>query len=166
MGWPALRDELALLAGPVLADGQPSHTLHDPVRNLYFQLDWPTFEILRRWSLADGEAIAAAVARETTLRPDDADVAAVLRFLEANDLLRAAPGTAADFAQRAKKRRGSIAQWLLHNYLFFRIPLVKPDRWLARWVSALPPSTGNGTLSRRRWSIRCRGREWRATLSR
>ena len=137
MAWPALRDELALLDGPVLADGQPSHTLHDPARNRYFQIDWPTFEILRRWSLADGEAIAAAVARATTLRPDDADVAAVLRFLEANGLLRPPPGHAADLAQRARQRRGSTAQWLLHNYLFFRIPLVKPDRWLARWAPAL-----------------------------
>lgn len=137
MGWPALRDELALLPGPVLADGQPSQTLHDPARNLYFQIDWPTFEILRRWPLADGEAIAAAVARETTLRPDADDIMAVLRFLAENQLLRAAPGAAADFAQRLKKRRGSVAQWLLHNYLFFRIPLVRPDRWLTRWAVRL-----------------------------
>ena len=136
MGWRPLRDELALLPGPLLADGQPSHTLHDPARNLYFQLDWPTFEILRRWSLADGEAIAAAVARETTLRPELADVEAVLRFLEANELLRAPPGYAAELAQRAGKRRGSVAQWLLHNYLFFRIPLLRPDRWLARLANS------------------------------
>jgi len=33
---PPLREELALLPGPALAGGQPSHTLHDPVRNLFF----------------------------------------------------------------------------------------------------------------------------------
>lgn len=137
MDWPCLRDELALLPGPLLADGQPSQTLHDPSRNLYFQLDWPTFEILRRWSLADSEAIVAAVASETTLRLEPADVESVLRFLAENQLLQATPGLAADFAQRAKKRRGSIAQWLLHNYLFFRIPLIKPDRWLTRWAASL-----------------------------
>ena len=43
MGMPVLREELALLPGPALADGQPSHMLHDPVRNLFFQIDWPTF---------------------------------------------------------------------------------------------------------------------------
>ena len=25
-------------------------------------------------------------------------------------------------------------KWLLHHYLFFRIPLVKPDAWLGRWL--------------------------------
>ncbi len=136
MAWPALREELALLPGAALADGQPSHTLHDPARNVFFQIDWPTFEILRRWELADAAAIAAAVARATTLHCDPADVDAVRRFLEANELLRASPGHAAELAQRAGKRRGSAAQWLLHNYLFFRIPLVRPDRWLTRLTSS------------------------------
>jgi putative peptide zinc metalloprotease protein len=137
MAWPALRDELALLPGAPLADGQPSHTLHDPSRNRYFQIDWATFEILRRWPLSDADAIAAAVARETTLRLDADDVAAVLRFLDANELLRSPPGGAADLARRLGARHGSTAQWLLHNYLFFRIPLIRPDRWLARWAPSL-----------------------------
>jgi putative peptide zinc metalloprotease protein len=49
--WPALREELDLLPGPVLPDGQPSWTLHDPVRNLFFQLDWASFEVFKRWHL-------------------------------------------------------------------------------------------------------------------
>ena len=48
---PPLRDELDLLPGPALPDGQPSWTLHDPVRNLFFQIDWASFEILQRWRL-------------------------------------------------------------------------------------------------------------------
>ena len=55
MGWPRLREELALYPGPRLADGQPSWVLHDPVRNLFFRLDWLTFECLSHWSLADPE---------------------------------------------------------------------------------------------------------------
>ena len=59
MSWPLLREELALLPGPRLADGQPSWTLHDPTRNRFFSLDWATFEVLRRWSYADAESIEA-----------------------------------------------------------------------------------------------------------
>jgi len=132
--WPALRDELALLAGAPLADGQPSHTLHDPVANLYFQIDWPTFEVLSRWHLADAEQIAQAVSRDTTLELDVNDVEQVLHFLQTNQLLQPPVGSARELAARLAKRRGSWLQWLLHNYLFFRVPLVRPDHFLG-WLS-------------------------------
>ncbi len=61
MGLPALREELALFAGPRLADGQPSWTLHDPVRNQFFQLDWLSFEIISRWHFDSPEQIAGAI---------------------------------------------------------------------------------------------------------
>ncbi len=48
---PLLREELDLYAGPVSQQGAPTWSLHDPVRNLYFRIDWLTFEILSRWSL-------------------------------------------------------------------------------------------------------------------
>lgn len=137
MALPPLREELALLPGPVLADGQPSHTLHDPVRNLFFQIDWPTFEVLSRWHLGDAAAIAAEVNRETTLHLEARDVKDVVVFFHDNQLLQPPPGSAAEFAARLQKRRGSLGQRLLHNYLFFRIPLLKPDRWLNRWAPRL-----------------------------
>ena len=61
MALPPLRDELDLMPGPRLADGQPSWTLHDPVRHQYFRIDWLTFEILCRWSLGNPEAIAQSL---------------------------------------------------------------------------------------------------------
>ena len=67
MPLPDLREELDLLPGPPLADGQPSWTLHDPVRNQFFRIDWTTFEILSRWSLDDLQAIAEDVSNSTTL---------------------------------------------------------------------------------------------------
>ncbi|CAG0953032.1 putative peptide zinc metalloprotease protein [Rhodocyclaceae bacterium] len=130
---PPLREELALLPGPILADGQPSWTLHDPVRNLYFQIDWPGFEILSRWPEGDPEAIVAGVNGQTTLRIGINDLEAMARFLQQNQLLQPAPGSAATLADQLHKRRGGAAQWLLHNYLFLRIPLVRPDAWLSRW---------------------------------
>ena len=71
---PALREELDLLPGPVLPDGQPSWTLHDPARNHFFRIDWPTFEVLRRWHLGQAQAIADAVTQATTLELEAADV--------------------------------------------------------------------------------------------
>ncbi|WP_082221416.1 HlyD family efflux transporter periplasmic adaptor subunit [Herbaspirillum chlorophenolicum] len=134
---PALREELALLPGPMLADGQPSHTLHDPVRNQFFQIDWPTFEMLRRWHLGEAGAVAAAVSHDTALQLAPDDVESALLFLRENQLLRPQAGAAADYAARLQQRRGGWGHRLLHNYLFFRIPLVRPDAWLTRWAPRL-----------------------------
>jgi len=134
---PPLREELALLPGPRLPAGQPSWTLHDPVRNLFFQLDWPSFEILRRWQMDDARAIAADINRQTTLHTSPQDVETLQHFLRQNQLLRVLPGNAAQLAHGLRERQGGTARWLLHNYLFFRLPLVKPDRWLSRWAGRL-----------------------------
>lgn len=134
---PLLREELSIVPGPVLADGQPSWTLHDPVRNLFFQIDWPGFEILSRWPLAKPEQIIAEVNAETTLDIGFDDLERMLAFLRDNQLLQPASGSAASMAGMLKKRRGTWKEWLLHHYLFLRIPLVRPDRWLSAWAPRL-----------------------------
>jgi putative peptide zinc metalloprotease protein len=132
---PPLREEVALHPGPTAPDGQPTWTLQDPVRNLYFRIDWQTFAILGHWALDDPDAICAAVAAETTLRPDPLDVEAVADFLAKNELLQARHANSARLlAQRHDAIRGTWSRRLLHNYLFFRIPLVNPDAWLDRWA--------------------------------
>jgi putative peptide zinc metalloprotease protein len=130
---PALRQELAIDAGPRLADGQPSWTLHDPVRNLFFQLDWPSFEMLSRWNLRDPQALLDEVNRDTTLQVDDETLNGLLLFLRNQQLLQPGHGSAAALAAMRERQRGNWHQWLLHNYLFFRIPLLRPDRWLT-WL--------------------------------
>ena len=135
MGWPQLREELSLFPGPRLADGQPSWMVHDPVRNLFFRIDWLTFEILSHWPLADGERILQAVAESSTLRPEADDLRAVLDFLHENQLvIPVALEGSAQLAERHRRQRSNWWRWLLHHYLFFRLPLVRPDAWLARWL--------------------------------
>lgn len=130
---PALREELSLHRGPTLATGEPSHTLEDPVRNQFFRIDWTTFEILCRWSLGTPADILLSLRADTPLDLHESDVAAVLRFLQDNQLLRPDPlASSKSMAARHKAASGSLATQLLHHYLFFRIPLVKPDRWLGR----------------------------------
>jgi putative peptide zinc metalloprotease protein len=134
MALPQLREELALLAGPVLPDGQPSWTLHDPTRNVFFRIDWPTFEVLQRWSLDDPSAIAQAICEATPLHLEDADVLGVAQFLLSNQLTQPVGAQSArQLADRLDQMQGSVWKWLLHHYLFFRIPLLRPDAWLGRW---------------------------------
>ena len=132
---PALRQELTLHPGPPGGDGAPTWSLQDPVRNAFFRIDWPTFEILSRWSLGNAQAVADAVNEATSLELDRDDVLAVLRFLADNQLLRAeTPESTERFLARRAAARHGVAAWLLHHYLFFRVPLVRPDAWLQRWL--------------------------------
>ena len=133
---PMLREELALLDGPVMPDGQPSWTLHDPVRNQFFRIDWPTFEILSRWTMGDPRALVQSIRDGTTLNTGVHDVEQLVRFLSENQLLQP---TGRDSAQRMAERLTAMKstpwKWLVHHYLFFRLPLWRPDAWLSR---ALP----------------------------
>lgn len=130
---PPLRQELSISVGPRLPDGQPSWTLHDPVRNMFFQLDWPSFEMLSRWDLNDPQAILTEINRDTALQLDREALDALVTFLREQQLLQPGHGSAAALAAMRDKQRGNWQQWLLHNYLFFRIPLLRPDRWL-NWL--------------------------------
>jgi putative peptide zinc metalloprotease protein len=145
MPLPPLREELALYCGPNLADGQPSWTLHDPVRNQFFRIDWLMFEIISRWSMDEPPAIADAVNADTALRPDATDVEAVARFLVENQLVKpAGADSSRQFSERLRKMRGNWQTWLLHHYLFFRIPLIRPDGWLERWQGWVAPFYSRG----------------------
>ena len=132
---PKLREELDLLPGSALPDGQPSWTMHDPVRNLFFRLDWPTLEILQRWDMNDPERIAAHISEHTTLALTAEDVLQVVQFLVQNQLIQVSSVDAPrKMAHQLAKIQGTPLNWLLHHYLFFRVPLVKPDAWLTRWL--------------------------------
>lgn len=79
--------------------------------------------------------ILNAVASGTTLRPQPDDLQSVQAFLVENQLLvpDGESGSAA-LAERCRKQRSSWWRWLLHHYLFFRLPLVRPYRWLERML--------------------------------
>jgi putative peptide zinc metalloprotease protein len=131
---PPLREELVLQEGPRLHDGQPSWTLHDPARNRFFRLDWLTFEIFQRWSLGDPETIASTINEHTPLRPAEEDIMAVLTFAGANQLLSfAGADNSNSLSRQCDRARPSWWQWLVHNYLFFRVPLIKPGAFL-EWL--------------------------------
>src|SRR3954466_1354441 len=134
MAVPQLREEIDLHEGPRLRDGQPTWTLHDPARNQFFRIDWQTFCILRHWGLDDAEGICRQVAAETTLQPGLEDVQHVADFLAANQLLQVRHADGARLlAARLQQQKGPWWRRLLHNYLFFRVPLVNPDTALDRW---------------------------------
>jgi putative peptide zinc metalloprotease protein len=131
MRLPPLREELSLHAGPRTADGAPSWTLHDPAAHRFFRIGWVELEMLSRWHCGDVEAVAAAVAAETTIPATAGQVEAFARFLWSQGLLQARGDEALGRLKTlAAAHRPHWLMWLLKTYLSIRIPLVRPDRFL------------------------------------
>ncbi|QRE72336.1 HlyD family efflux transporter periplasmic adaptor subunit [Methylobacterium aquaticum] len=129
----ALREDLRIERGAVPGDGGPAPwLLYDPLAHRYYEIDETGLAFLQAWrtgltpaDLADaaGEALGRAVG------PDE--VAAFRGFCEANGLVAHRGGWQALVRQAASRRHG-LGAWLLHNYLFIRIPLVRPQGFLDR----------------------------------
>lgn len=162
---PPLRQDLALHAGPASADGAPTWTLHDPAANRFYELRWAAFEVLSRWSLGSVAKVLDAVRRETTLQVSEADMAGLLRMLQHNHLLLARSAQDSEYLQRTRASgRTSAWRWLVKNYLFFRLPLVRPMPWLQRmaprvawayhpafWLAVAATAALGLALASRRW---------------
>jgi putative peptide zinc metalloprotease protein len=128
---PPIREEIGIFPGPTALDGSPTWTLHDPSAHRFYRLGWQEFEIVSRWHGATIDTIVASVNTETTLAIEHADVDDLRRYLFACDLLRVAGSQLTPYLLgKARRLRPGVGQWLLHNYLFMRIPLLRPDRFL------------------------------------
>ena len=138
MALPSLREELRLAPGAANGNGSPAWVMHDPVNNRFFRIGWLDFEILLRWSQGSAEQIAAQIRAETTLHALAEDVDALAEFLAQHCLIRIASSEGVTALQRrAQAQSTGWRQQLLRHYLFFRIPLVHPQFWLARMVVQL-----------------------------
>ncbi|MBU3581996.1 HlyD family efflux transporter periplasmic adaptor subunit [Polynucleobacter sp. AP-Capit-er-40B-B4] len=135
---PKLREDLTLYPGPADKNGAPTWTLHDPARNQYFQIDWVAFEIISRLDLEDGEAICDLISQQTTLLVSLDDVEATLKFLSDNELVyQHSPQDASLLYRKNQSRNKNWFDSLLHGYLFFRVPILRPDRLLDKLMPKL-----------------------------
>lgn len=135
---PPLRQDLKLLPAENDEYGAPGWTIHDPVRNRYFRIGYAAFEILHRWSAGMASVLCQRIENETILTPDFADIRNLVTFLHGNGLLmRAGPEAIAEFSRIARAGKPPFWKWLVHNYLFVRVPLFRPDRFLSQtqWLA-------------------------------
>ncbi len=131
---PKLRQDIKLYPGTRHRDGSPSWRILDPVRNRFFEIGWLEFELLARWAEnATIDKLIGHVEAETPLRPSEDEVLGFIQFLENSQLL--VPSDKEERGRLRNRWMGGVKPWyeqLFHNYLFFRVPLVRPDKFLER----------------------------------
>ncbi len=137
---PPLRDDLQILSGTPTAEGVPTWNILDPVRHQYFQIGWAAFQLLSQWHLGSAQKLIEVVSGSTTAKVTQRDVTELLQFLYRHNLTIEAPmgGSKGLYAQAEQSKQHWLLK-LLHSYLFFRIPLFNPDRFLQRTLPIVAP---------------------------
>lgn len=128
---PKLRQELRLFEGAPTNKGQPTWLIYDPVRHRYFRLTQDVFELLSLWDRSNAEELKIhaenILKREVTSR----EISDLIHFLHANNLTEtSASGDSRDYVQQILANTKSFWKTIIHSYLFFRIPLFRPENFL------------------------------------
>ncbi|MBR7889687.1 HlyD family efflux transporter periplasmic adaptor subunit [Marinomonas sp. A79] len=131
---PKLRQNLSLLLASPDEDGEPRWQLFDPVTNTFFYLSRSAFYLFREWRHKDQPDALLSRVQSRGVDVDQTELEYFLRFLELNHLLEVQTDKDVNrLGQEASKRKKHALMWLLHNYLFIKIPLIRPDLLLNRF---------------------------------
>ena len=127
---PELRQDLQIMEGTRQIDGSRSWVIFDPLRHQYFQIGQRDVRILDLWRDQPAGDVVDMLAADGVQLEHLQDL---LRFLYTHSLTLTPFGEdARSYAQQAKAASPSWAKWAIHNYLFIRIPLVRPHAFLSR----------------------------------
>ena len=130
---PFIRQDLKIINGSAKEDGSPSWLLYDSLRHKYFVLTKTTLIILKNW--VGGEKVDALIKKieELKLNIKQRDIEDFIQFLDTNNLI--VQNTSEGSKKLATQYKSQKKHWflkLIHGYLFFKIPIFKPDDFLKK----------------------------------
>lgn len=132
-----LREELGLFHREPDAQGEVSWSVFDPVRNRYFRISQQSLLLMRYWQAGSVTELVREVQQKENLQVDREQVLQLHTFLLDKQLLVVDLEQEVDrLAQQWKHQQQSLMQKILLKYLFFRIPLLRPDRLLEKILAA------------------------------
>jgi putative peptide zinc metalloprotease protein len=133
---PTIKEDLKLIETSVDENGSKQWLIFDPSGNRYISIGVDSFELLNLWKPNMRVDEFIDILGETDINLDKSSLNIFLNFLSENDLIKIDNKERLDtIYNKYKKSRSSLLKWLIHNYLFIRIPLVNPNNWLSRNIS-------------------------------
>ncbi len=133
---PSIRQNLQLLPGTPAEDGSPSWLLYDNLRNKYFTLGVNAFRMLKHWVAGMDSKKFIEEIEKKGLSIEEDQLNDFINFLKMNSLI--SHNTSEDVQILINQHQSQQKHWflkLIHNYLFFKIPLVKPDNFLDKTLN-------------------------------
>ncbi|CUB02329.1 HlyD family efflux transporter periplasmic adaptor subunit [Marinomonas fungiae] len=129
---PSLRHELQLYESYPDQQGSPCWMIVDPVTNISHRIGLAEFLVLKYWSLKTPEKILAQIAANSTIKLTLQDLTDIYRFLSQQQLLKDDEKILKQRQKRYLESQHNPLKRLLHSYLYFRVPLLKPSRQLSK----------------------------------
>ncbi len=151
---PALRADLALLPGSAAEDGSPTWLIHDVCRNRYFKVGLDAFRALKHWQAGLAASDFMTQCEADGVAMDEQDLQGLLQFVQVNQLMELSDhGSVQRLTELHKNTRQHWFKWLLHHYLFIKIPLWRPDAFLDKTWPMVSRLLRPGVL----WTVRALG---------
>lgn len=136
---PNFRQDLILYPGAFDPDGSPTYNLYDPVRATYFKIHWKESLALKLHRPGMTlEELAGAIEANSTLKVDPKELIVFFEDASRNYLLDVKKTSDALYDE-AQKRKSGWFMWLIMHYLYIRIPLFNPDKFLKRTLHYVLP---------------------------
>jgi len=137
---PALREDLRLEPGAPSINGEPRWLIYDPVRHKYFEIPEAAFELLSVWQVGSVQTVRGLVLERCQRIVEDGEILDLVKFLETNGLTDRPPGgDSRAYLDLAKRSKQNLLMKGVHGYLFIRIPLFRPARFLKATVALVAP---------------------------
>ena len=130
---PKIRNDLKLLETSVAEDGSKKWLLFDPIQNKYFDIGIDAFELISNWKADIAIEEFLEILENKNYHIDKESLQIFIDFLSNNNLI-VCDNTKYTLRMLniQKQSKQNIFKWLIHNYLFIRVPLLKPDKWLEK----------------------------------
>ena len=130
---PYLRQDLEIFRGNSREDGLPAWLLYDAIRNKYFSLGLTAFKLIKNWKGGEDIKNFEKKINSSGIDTSEEEIKSFINFLHQNNLIIQPTGqNIAYLMQQKNSMKKSWLMYAIHSYLFFKIPLFKPDDWLSK----------------------------------
>lgn len=128
---PNLRQDLVILPSRPFWNGAPSWMIYDGLSNKYYRIGKFELNMLFCWAPLSSTELAEAVSQKFATHYSSDEVEEFAKFLIKNRLVEATgPNAWQSLLDQQNESRQSLWKKAIHSYLFFRVPLVNPQRML------------------------------------
>jgi putative peptide zinc metalloprotease protein len=136
---PLFRKDLEFYDGPEESDGSPTFNLYDPVIAKYYKINWAESLVIEYHKPGMTlKELTEVINEKSTLKVSKEEVKFFYIDAFRHDLL-AVMKSPEYYQEVFHQKNHNVFKWLLFNYLYIRVPLVKPDPFLGRTLKYVRP---------------------------
>lgn len=131
----------AVRGAPDFETGEPTLVLYNPVSGTHYRVNWAEAECLSRFGAhSTVQELLDDMNQATTLKVDVDDILTLIRFLYQHGLTD--PRDPSPLLPPQKPQ--GLLSWMLHHYLYFTVPLLRPQSFLNRTYPLVAPLLSRG----------------------